>query len=144
MYRPLALPSDENSTGLVDLQAASNTSYLIEGSVFGKLLFENFNTSVAIAFSGTNITSFNATLNYTDANLEVHSKLNFYQSMFCICKLHSNINSHEIDCPVRATGEASLNLINITETPLATAAASITYYGDCNSTGPRYSLYVHI
>lgn len=50
--------------------------------------------------------------------------------------------SHNLDCPIRALGEASMRLINITETPLATGSATITYYGECNSTGPRYSLYV--
>lgn len=83
--RPLSLGED-NSTGFEELAAGSNGTYLIEGRVSGKLLFENFNTSVAIAFSGTNITSFNASLNYTGENLEVVSQLSFYQSMYCNCK----------------------------------------------------------
>lgn len=36
-----------------------------------------------------------------------------------------------------------MKLINIAETPLTAGFATITYYGDCNSTGPRYSLYVN-
>lgn len=48
------------------------------GNVSGTVVFENFSTDVAISFSGTNITSFTAALNYTDANLEVRAQLNFY------------------------------------------------------------------
>lgn len=133
-FRPTLPSSSEDNSGLVDLQAGANTTYDISGSLAGQLHFENFDTSVAIEFNGSNINAFEASLVYEGENLEVTAQLSFSQGNFLIIL--------DLECPIRSFGSASMKLINITEVPL-TANGNITYCGDCNNDGLRYSLQVN-